>query len=122
MEILALVIWLMLAGLGMVLAPFAFTTPGAGISALAAFGGATAGVLFIVLGAPLWTAWAQVGFALLGMVGATLAAAQLNDDRFTSGSVAEELQASAVGLQLPFYATVAFVTLLMALQATDPVV
>jgi hypothetical protein len=122
MEFLALAIWLLLAGLGSVLAPFAFTTPGAGLAGLAAFGGATASVLFIVLDAPLWTAWAQVGFSLLGMVGGTLAAAQLNDDRFTSGSVSEQLQASAVGLQLPFYATVAFVTLLIALQAVDPVV
>ena len=122
MEFVALLIWLLLAGTATVLAPFAFTTPGAGLSALAAFGGATACVLFIVLDAPLWTAWAQVGFAVLGMLGGTLAAAQLNDDRFATGSVMEQVQASAVGLQLPFYGTVAFVSLLMALEFTDPIV
>jgi hypothetical protein len=108
MEFLALVTWLVLAGTGAILAPFAFSTPGAGLAALAAFGGLTACILFVVLGAPLWAGWAQVGMAALGLV--------------ISGSVAEELQASVVGLQLPIYCALAFVTLLVATQGVDAVV
>jgi hypothetical protein len=121
-EFLALLIWLLLAGTGAVLGPFAFMVPGSGLSALAGLGGMTACILFIVLGAPDWAAWAQVGLALLGILGATLAAAQLSNDRVISGSVGEELQAGVVGLQLPIYCAVMFVTLLTALQVTDPVV
>ena len=122
MEFLALLIWLLVAGTGVVLAPFAFTTPGAGLSFLAAGGGTTACVLSIALGAPDWSAWAQVGMALLGIVGAGLAAAQLSDDRVISGSAGEVLQAGVLGLQLPFYCAVTYVTFLITLQATDPVV
>jgi hypothetical protein len=121
-EFLALLIWLLLAGAGTILAPFAVTTPGAGLSFLAAGGGLTVCVLYIVLDAPLWAGWVQLGLAALGILGAGLAAAQLLDDRVVSGSVGEEVQAGVVGLQLPFYFAVTFVTLLIALQATDPVV
>ena len=65
MEFLALLIWLLLAGTGAILAPFAFTLPGSG---------------------------------------------------------GEVLQAGVVGLQGPFYCALTFVTLLVALQVTDPVV
>jgi hypothetical protein len=122
MEFLALLIWLLLAGTALVVAPFGFISLGAGISALAALGGTTACVLFIVLGAPEWAGWLQVGLAVLGILGATLAAMWLSDDRAISGSIAEGLMAGAVGLQIPFYCTATFVTLLIALQATDPVV
>jgi hypothetical protein len=122
MEFLALLIWLLLAGTGMVLAPFVFATPGAGLSLLASGGGLTAGVPYIVLDAPLSARWAQLGLALVGILGAGLAAAQLINDRVITGSVGEEVQAAVVGLQLPFYCAVTFVTLLIALQATDPVV
>lgn len=121
-EFLALLIWLLLAGPATVLAPFALTTPGSGLAAMAAFGGTAAGVLFIALGAPLWAAWVQVGFALLGIAGATFAAMQLNDGELIAGTTAEELQAGAVGLQLPFFFTVLFVALLMATEGVDPVV
>jgi hypothetical protein len=122
MEFLALLIWLLLAGMGVVFVPFVFTTPGAGLSLLAAGGGLTASVLYIVLDAPLWAGWVQLGMALLGILGAGLAAAQLSDERVISGSEGEALVAGVVGLQLPFYCAVTFVTLLIALQATDPVV
>ncbi len=122
MEFLALVTWLVLAGTGAILAPFALSTPGAGLAALAAFGGLTACILFIVLGAPLLAGWVQVGMVALGLLGAGLAAAQLTNDRVISGSVAEELQAGVVGLQLPIYCALAFVTLLVATQAVDAVV
>jgi hypothetical protein len=95
---------------------------GAGIAALAAFGGTAASVLYIVLDAPEWAGWLQLGLAVLGIVGATLAAMWLSDDRVISGSAPEGLMAGAVGVQLPFYFTVTFVTLLIALEVTDPVV
>lgn len=122
MEILALVIWLLLAGIGMVLLPLAIIVPGAGLAALCAFGGATVCILWFVLDAPGWTGWAQFGFAMLGIVGGTFAAAQLLDERAVTGSAYEEAGAAALGLQLPFYGAVAVVTLLMALAATDPIV
>jgi hypothetical protein len=122
MEFLGLLTWLLLAGTGMVLLPFAVTTPGAGLAALGALGGLTACVLFIVLGAPNWAGWAQLAMALLGTLGAALAAASLCDERFTSGSAVQVFQAGVVGLQLPFFGVVTFVSLLIALQAVDPVV
>jgi hypothetical protein len=122
MEFLALLIWLLLAGTAVVVAPFGFISLGAGISALAAFGGITAGVLYIVLDAPGWAGWAQFGLALMGILGATLAAVWLSDDRVISGSAAEGLMAGAVGLQLSFFFAVTFVTLLIALEVTDSVV
>lgn len=122
MEFVALLVWLLLAGTGAILLPFAFTVPGSGLSAMAGTGGMIACILFIVLGAPVWAGWAQVGLAALGIVGATLAAAQLLDERFVIGSVTEEIQAAVVGLQLPFYFCAVFVTLLVALDMTEPVV
>ena len=122
MEILALVIWLLVAGLGMVLLPVGITAPGAGLAALAAFGGVAAAILWIVLGAPLWTGWVQVGLALLGSIGGGFAAGQLMDDRNATGSGIEEAGAAALGLALPFYGTLLFVTFLLATGAVDPVV
>jgi hypothetical protein len=119
MEILALVIWLLLGGLATVLAPFGVTNPGAGITALAAFGGAAASVLFIVLGAPGWAAWVQFGMAVLG----TLAVAWwMGDETHTTGSEFEGLAAGALGVALPFSCSAVFVTALIAFQVTDPVV
>jgi hypothetical protein len=122
MEIFALVLWLLLGGLGTILAPAGLTNPGAGVAALAAFGGVAACVLFIVLGAPLWAGWAQVGMAVLGIVGGTLAVAWLSNDSLTTGSEYEGVAAGVVGLALPFFCAALFVTLLVALQITDPVV
>lgn len=122
MEFLALAIWLVLAGMAAVIAPFAVTTPGIALAALGAFGGVAASVLFIVLDGELWTAWTQLGLALIGILGATLAVAQLSNDRVISGSVGEEVSAGVLGLQLPFYLTVTFVTLLMSLEWVDKVV
>jgi hypothetical protein len=122
MEIFALFIWLMLGGLGTILAPAGLTNPGAGITALAAFGGAAACVLFIVLGAPLWAGWLQVGMAVLGLAGGTLAVVWLSNDSLITGSEFEGLAAGVVGLALPFFCAALFVTLLIALQITDPVV
>ncbi len=95
MEFLALVTWLVLAGTGAILAPFAFS---------------------------LWAGWAQVGMAAVGLVGGGFAAAQLTDDRVTSGSVSQDLQSGVVGLQLPIYCALAFVTLLVAAQGVDAVI
>jgi hypothetical protein len=122
MEIFALFIWLMLGGLGTILAPAGLTNPGAGITALAAFGGAAACVLFIVLGAPLWAGWLQVGMAVLGLAGGTLAVVWLSNDSLITGSEFEGVAAGVVGLALPFFCAALFVTLLIALQITDPVV
>ena len=79
-------------------------------------------MLWIALGAPLWAGWTQFALALLGVIGAGVAAAQLVDAELIKGTTAEELAAAAIGLQLPFYGAVAFVALLMATQVTDPIV
>ena len=122
MEIFALVIWLLLGGLATVVLPAGLTNPGMGVAALAAFGGAAASVLFLVLGAPVWAGWVQFGMAVLGIVGATFAVAWLSDDAVVTGSEYEGLAAGALGVALPFFSAAAFVTLLIALQVTDPVV
>lgn len=122
MEFLALLIWLLLAGLGLILLPLAITVPGSGLAALAAFAGTAVAVLWIVLGAPAWTGWAQFGLSLLGILGGTLAAAQLLDERGITGAALEEHGAAALGLALPFYGALAFVTLLLATSAVEPVV
>ena len=122
MDFLALLTWLLLAGLGLLLLPLAITVPGAGLTALAAFAGTAVCVLWIALGAPNWTGWAQLGLSLLGILGGGFAAAQLLDDREITGSRLEKHGAAALGLALPFYGALAFMTLLMALQVTDPVV
>jgi hypothetical protein len=121
-EFVALVIWLLLAGLGIALVPFLFITAGAVLSLLAAVGGVTACVLFIVLDAPDWAGWVQFGLALTGILGALLAAVWLSDDRVISGSAAEGIMAGAIGLQLSLYCAVTFVTLLIAFEVTDSVV
>jgi hypothetical protein len=122
MEFFALLIWLLLGGLATVLAPLGLSNPGAGITALAAFGGTGACILFIVLGAPDWAGWAQFGMAVLGIVAGTFAVAWLSDDVLSTGSEFEGLAAGALGVALPFFGAAAFVTLLIALQVTDPVV
>ena len=122
MEFLALILWLTIAGMGLVLLPLAITVPGAGLAALAAMGGTAVCVLWIVLDAPEWTGWAQLGLAALGIVGGGLAAAQLVDARSISGSALEEAGAAVLGLALPFYAVLIAVTVLMSTGATDPVV
>jgi hypothetical protein len=116
MEFLALFIWLMLAGTALILGPFALTTPGAGLSVLAGLGGVAACGLFIWLDGAEWVGWTLLGLSLLGVLGAGLAAVWLIDDRFVEGSAADQVQASAVGLQLPFYTAAVFVSLLVALQ------
>ena len=122
MEFLALLTWLLLGSSGMLLWPFVLATPGAGLAALGGLGGLAACVLFIMLGAPSWAGWTQLGMALLGFAGAALAGAWLCDERHASGSSAQEVQAATVGLQLPAFGTVAVMSLLIATQVTAAVV
>ena len=75
-----------------------------------------------MLGAPDWTAWAQVGTAALGILGGTLAASWLCDDQFTTGSGIEVLQAGTLGLLLPFFGVALFLSLLIAVHAVESVV
>ena len=122
MEILALVLWLILAPMGLVLLPVAVTAPGAAIAALAAMTGVVFAVLWIVLDAAEWTGWVQFGLAVAGMIGGGLAVSTLVDDRSISGSALEETGAAVLGLALPFYAVLILTTLLMATGAVDAVV
>jgi hypothetical protein len=48
--------------------------------------------------------------------------AWLSDDALSTGSEFEGLAAGALGVALPFFGAATFVTLLIALQVTDPVV
>ena len=121
MEYLALFLWLLIAGMGLVLLPLAITAPGAALAALAAMTGVVFAVLWIVLDAAEWTGWVQLGLAVAGTIGAGLAAAQLVDDRSFSGSALEETGAAVLGLSLPFYAVLILTTLLMATGAVDAV-
>lgn len=122
MEFLALLIWLLLGGLATVLAPFALTTPGNALAAGGVFAGVAGSILYIVLGAPDWAAWLQVGAAAVGLLGGTFATAQLvNGDNLTGGT-GEEIEASALGLLLPFLATVLFCAAVLATGLVEPVV
>ena len=96
-----LAIWLLVAGTGAILLLHAVTTPGAGLAALAGLGGLTVCILYIGLDAPNWAGWTQLALTLLGVLGAALIAARVCDDRFTSGSGAEELQATVAGVLFP---------------------
>jgi hypothetical protein len=122
MEFLALLTWLVLAGGATLLVPFAIATLGSALSVLATFTGVAAAVLFLVLDAPLWLAWAQAALALVGLLGIAVGALQLNDGERITGTVGEEIQASALGLQLPFYFVVLFLVLLLASGGVDPVI
>lgn len=122
MEFLALLLWLTLASIGLLLLPAALTAPAAAVAAFAAGAGFVVCVLWIVLDAPAWTGWTQLGLAVLGTIGAGFAAQTLLDDRAITGSVAEEAAAGALGLLIPFFVTTIAITLLMASGATDPVV
>ena len=73
MEFLDLLTWLLLAGTGLILLAAAITVPGSGLVGLAALGGLTAWILFMALGTPDWASWAQVGMAIVGILGGTLA-------------------------------------------------
>jgi hypothetical protein len=120
MEYIALLIFLLLAGTGLVLGPFAITTPGAGLAALAGVGGLAACVLFIAFDGASAAGWVLVGASVLGVVGDAIAAAWLTSDRrglSMPGQVAEELQASVVGLQLPFFLAVVPVAVMVALHS-----
>jgi hypothetical protein len=122
MEFLALVLWLTLATVGLLVLPAAFTAPAGALSAMLAGAGLVVCVLWIVLGAPGWTGWTQLGLAVGGMACAGLAAGTLLDNRAITGTAGEEAAAGALGLLLPFYGTTIAVTLLMATGATQPVV
>lgn len=122
MEFLALILWLTLASLTLALLPAAFTAPAGVVAMMAAGAGFVVCVLWIVLGAPSWTGWAQLGLAIVGSIFAGLAVAPLTDARSITGTAVEEVAAGALGLVLPFYVTTIAVTLLMATGATDPVV
>ena len=89
---------------------------------MAGLGGLTVCILYIVLDAPNWAGWAQLALALLGVLGAALTAARVCDDRFTSGSGAEALQATIAGVLLPLYGAVVFIAALVATHGTNPVV
>ena len=122
MEFLALLTWLLLAGTGLILLPAAIAVPGSGVEGLAALGGLAACILFMTLGAPDWAAWAQVGMAIVGILGGALAARWLCDDELISGTRGEVLQAEALGLALPFFGVVLFLSLLLAVHVVEPVV
>jgi hypothetical protein len=122
MEFVTVIVWLVLAGTAVFLLPGTIMVPGAALMVLAGVGGLAGGVLFIVLDAPGWAAWLQVGLAALGVAGATIAAGYLCSADDITGSSLEEVEASVVGLQLPFLATVLFAALLIAAHGVDPVV
>jgi hypothetical protein len=121
MEILALLVWLLVAGMGLVLLPFSITTPGVALAAIGSQIGLVAGILFVALDEPDWAMWVQVGAAVLGILGAGIGVKWICDESFATGSAAEEVQAGVLGLQLPFYFVVAFLTLVVAFGGADPV-
>ena len=122
MEFLDLATWLLLAGTGLILLPAAITVPGSGLVGLAGLGGLAACILYMALGTPDWAAWTQVGMAIVGILGGTLAARWLCDDQLISGTRADVVQAGTLGLALPFFGVALFLSLLLAAHGVEPVV
>jgi hypothetical protein len=118
MEWLALLVWLLLAGMGLAMGIGALSTPGAGLVPLAAVGGLATTVVFIITSSFVW-AWIAFGLAVLGIIATSVAAAFLvSSDRGISaaGQTGEEIQAAVAGIALPLFGTVVCMSLLVALD------
>jgi hypothetical protein len=107
MEWVALMVWVLVAGLALPVAFGALSgVPGLGLQAVAAIGGFALCTLFIIFDGPLWMGWATFGMAALGIVtGLSGADRLLSEQRAVSPDLqaAEETEAFLLGVQLPLY-------------------
>jgi hypothetical protein len=122
MEWLALVIWVILAAVGIPLAALVgVASPTLGLQAVAVGAGLALCVLFIALAGGSALLWCGVGVALVGLVAVAVGSARLTSgDRSVSvvGQRAEEHAALLAGIQGPLFGLVAGVSVLAALGMT----
>jgi hypothetical protein len=119
MEWLALVVWLLVAGIG---APLAITgvlvSPALGVQALAGVGGLALCVLYIVLGGGAALAWGSAAVAAVGVLAVLVGTAALvSDSRYGrgAGQTAEEVAASLAGAQVGLFGVAGAVVAMAAL-------
>jgi hypothetical protein len=119
MEWLALVVWLLVAGIG---APLAITgvlvSPALGVQALAGVGGLALCVLYIVLGGGAALAWGSAAVAAVGVLAVLVGTAALvSDSRHGrgAGQAAEEVAASLAGAQVGLFGVAGAIVAMAAL-------
>jgi hypothetical protein len=118
MQWLALILWLLIAPVGMLLGVFALSTPGAALQAPAVVAGLGLTVVYLITDSPA-AAWGGFAAAVLAFVTTGAAGAWLvSGDREVSaaGQTAEETQAAIAGWQLPLLVVVSLAMLLVALD------
>jgi hypothetical protein len=122
MEWLALVVWIILAAVGIPLAALVGVAfPTLGLQAVAVGAGFALCVLFIALADGSALLWCGVGVAMVGIVAVAIGSARLTSgDRSVSvvGQSAEEHAALLAGIQGPLFGLVAGVSVLAALGMT----
>jgi hypothetical protein len=105
MEWVALTVWILIVMLALPVAFGALSGAGGlGLQLIAATGGVVFCALFIILDGPLWTGWATVAMAALGILACLWGADHLlSENRSVSAQLqaAEELEAGLLGVQLP---------------------
>jgi hypothetical protein len=120
MEWVALMVWVLVAGLAL---PVALGTLsgvlGLGLQGAAAIGGLALVILFIIFDGPLWMGWAAFAMAVLGILGGLAGADTLtSDERAVSPDLqaAEETEALLLGVQLPLYGVALFCSVCLAVN------
>ena len=121
MEWLALVLWLMIAGLALPLGLGAIAQLAFGVQAPAVLGALGLSIVFIATGGEDWIAWAAFGCAVVAALAVAVGAAWVvSGDRPVShlGQTHEETLAAIAGIELPLVLTGVAINLLVALGMT----
>jgi hypothetical protein len=119
MEWVALVVWVLVAAVGLPLGQGALVSPALGLQALTSLGGLVLIALFIISDGRVGFAWGSLACGVVGTIALTVGAARLiSEERPVSaaGVRAEEIDAFLAGLQAGLYPTVTLLTLPVALK------
>ena len=121
MEWLALVLWLMIAGLALPLGTGAIAQLAFGVQAPAVLGALGLCAVFIVTDGTEWVAWAATGCAVVAALAVAVGAAWIvSGDRQVShiGQTHEETLAAIAGIELPLLVVGIAINLAVALGMT----
>jgi hypothetical protein len=123
MEWLAIGIWLLVALLALPLGAGAlFGRASLALQAMAAIGGLALVIVYVSVGRPSAAVWVACGLGVVGVIAMAFAAAGLTSDHGVGGAGGggvqgiEEHQAMLAGVQLPMFAVVTLLTMLLALE------
>jgi hypothetical protein len=121
MDVVALGVWGLVALLAMPLALGTLSgVPALGLQPVAAIGGLTLTILYVVLDGPSWAGWVAFGLAWLGIIVDSIGVSVLCDDRRPASTpgvqAAEELEAGLLGAQLPLFGVAMAVSAAMGVQ------